>query len=206
MAARQTASGQRLFRPSRHGYDRSDVDAYLAEQQARLETLRRQVATPDAAVRSALERAGAEVARILQQAHETAEQIVAQAQREAAQHRDAAARHVAELSAAAQRRVHELDIDADRIWAERKRLIADARDLAKRLSAVAELATGRFPEDSAAPAATGVAAAALATTGETGGTGLVVERAAGPSDHGLPSRGYDPRTAEDGFELDGTHA
>ena len=149
MSEELTRSGEGLFRPSRRGYDRADVDEYVAQLRIQINELQARVSSPDMAVRDALERVGGEVAGILQQAHDAADQIVAQAQREASDHRASAERHAAQITAAAEKRVRELDSDADRIWAERQRLIGDARDLAHRLQAVADLAAERFPEDAA---------------------------------------------------------
>jgi hypothetical protein len=58
------------------GYDRVAVDAYVRKTSqlvAELQATR----SPDAAIRRALERVGAEVSSILQRAHETAEEITA---------------------------------------------------------------------------------------------------------------------------------
>lgn len=168
MSEELTRSGEGLFRPSRRGYDRADVDEYVAQMRAQINELQAQVSSPDVAVRNALERVGGEVAAILQQAHDTADEIVAQGEREASEHRTAAERHAAQITAAAEKRVRELDSDADRIWAERQRLIADAGDLAHRLQAVADLAAERFPEDAAAGDA------------PTDGLGLVEDRGSEP--------------------------
>ncbi len=98
-------------------------------------------------MRSALERVGAEVGDLLKQAHDTADEIVAAGQREADDHREQAARHAAHVTAVAEQRVHELDLDTDRIWGERERMVADARDLARQLNRLADLAAERFPQD-----------------------------------------------------------
>ncbi len=136
-----------LFKPSRRGYDRAEVDAYVEQLQRQIRDLQAQQQSPDAAVRSALERVGGEVTDILKQAHETADEIVAAGQREADDHRQEAARHVAHVTAVAEQRVHELDLDTDRIWGERERMVADARDLARQLNQLADLAAERFPHD-----------------------------------------------------------
>jgi DivIVA domain-containing protein len=147
MSEELTRSGEGIFKPSRRGYDRAEVDAYVAQLRRGIQDLQAQVSSPDVAVRSALERVGGEVARVLQQAHDTAGEIVAEAEADAAAHRAAAAKHAAEVTAAAEQRVHELDLDTDRIWSERERIMADARDLSRQLHAVADLAAERFPED-----------------------------------------------------------
>lgn len=147
MSEELTRSGEGLFKPSRRGYDRDEVDAYVAQLHRQIHDLQAQVSSPDAAVRHALERVGGEVTSILQRAHDTATEIVDEAEREGEDHRRAAERHAAEVTAMAEQRVHELDLDTDRIWAERERIVADARDLARQLEAVADLAAERFPQD-----------------------------------------------------------
>jgi DivIVA domain-containing protein len=169
MSEELTRSGEGIFKPSRRGYDREEVDAYIAQLHRQIHDLQAQVSSPDAAVRSALERVGGEVAGVLQQAHDTAREIVAEAEAEAEAHRAAAEKHAGEVTAAAEkhagevtaaadkhagevtaaaeRRVHELDLDTDRIWSERERIMMDARDLSRQLEAVADLAAERFPED-----------------------------------------------------------
>jgi DivIVA domain-containing protein len=147
MSEELTRSGEGIFKPSRRGYDRVEVDAYVAQLHRQIHDLQAQASSPDVAVRSALERVGGEVAGILQQAHDTADDIVAEAEADAAAHRAAASKQAAEVTAAAEQRVHELDLDTDRIWSERERIMADARDLSRQLQAVADLAAERFPED-----------------------------------------------------------
>jgi hypothetical protein len=51
------------------------------------------------------------------------------------------------VTSIADRRVRELDEDTDRIWSERERIVADARDLARQLTELADLAAQRFPSD-----------------------------------------------------------
>lgn len=147
MSEELTRSGEAIFQVSRRGYERDEVDRYVAQLHRQIHDLQSQLSSPDAAVRSALERVGDEVTGILQRAHDTAGEIVAQAEREADEHRAAAERHAAEVTAIAEQRVHELDLDTDRIWAERERIVADARDLSRQLQAVADLAAERFPQD-----------------------------------------------------------
>lgn len=132
----------------RRGYEPAAVDSYVARLRRQLEELRERSST-DGAVRHALERVGEEVAGILQRAHETSDEIVATGQREADQYRAETERHTAAVVAAAEQRLQELDRDTDRIWAERERIVADARDLAGRLLELADLAAARFPSDSA---------------------------------------------------------
>lgn len=147
MSEELTRSGEGIFKPSRRGYDRVEVDAYVALLHRQIHDLQAQLSSPDVAVRSALERLGGEVSGLLQQAHDTADEIVAEAEAAAAAHRASAAKQAAEVTAAAEQRVRELDLDTDRIWSERERIVSDARDLSRQLDALADLAAKRFPED-----------------------------------------------------------
>jgi DivIVA domain-containing protein len=142
-------SGEELFKPSRRGYDREEVDAYVGQLQRQIRELQsRPAPTPGAAVQDALERVGEEVSGVLKQAHHSAEELIRIAQREAKEHRDEAAREAAHVTSVAEQRLHELDLDTDRIWGERERIVADARDLARQLNQLADLAAERFPQDS----------------------------------------------------------
>jgi cell division septum initiation protein DivIVA len=126
------------------GYDRLAVDAYVRKTSqlvAELQATR----SPEAAVRRALERVGEEISGILQRAHETASQITAQSRSDAEDRLDGARQEVVRLTADAERRVKELDAETDRIWAERHRIVEDARELARQLLALAESAAERFP-------------------------------------------------------------
>ena len=49
------------------------------------------------------------------------------ARREADEHREEAARDAAHVTAIAEQRLHELDLDTDRIWGERERIVANVR-------------------------------------------------------------------------------
>jgi cell division septum initiation protein DivIVA len=126
------------------GYDRPAVDAYVQQTRQLLAELQA-TRSPEAAVRRALERVGEQIAGILQRAHETAEEITAQSRREAEDRLEKARIEAAEIVAGAQRRVTDLDNETDRIWAERHRIIDDARELAQQLIALAEPAAERFP-------------------------------------------------------------
>ena len=126
------------------GYDRLAVDAYVkrtSQLVAELQATR----TPEAAVRRALERVGEEVSGILQRAHDTAEQIAAQSRIDAENRLEAARVEAAEITADSHRSLKELDAETDRIWAERHRIVEDARELASQLLALAESAIQRFP-------------------------------------------------------------
>jgi len=101
--------------------------------------------TPEEAVRRALEQVGEDVTGVLQRAYETAQQIIANAEHDAAAQRSAAEQDAAASIALAEERLRELDLDTDRIWGERERILADARELAGRLTALIEGADARFP-------------------------------------------------------------
>jgi cell division initiation protein len=135
------------------GYDRIAVDAYV-QQMSQLVAELQATRSPEAAVRRALERVGGQITGILQRAHETVEQITAQSRAEAEDRLELARQEAAEITAAAEQRLKDLDIDTDRIWAERMRILEDARDLAAQLTSLANSAAGRFPSaDEAAPTA-----------------------------------------------------
>jgi cell division septum initiation protein DivIVA len=151
MSEELVRSGEGLFKPARKGYDRVEVDAYVTQLHRQIRELQQISQSPEAALSNAIERVGDEVADIIKQAHATADGIVASAQREADEHREQAARHAAHVTAVAEQRVHELDLDTDRIWAERERIVGDARDLSRQLNAVADTAAQRFPDDPATP-------------------------------------------------------
>jgi hypothetical protein len=130
------------------GYDRIAVDAYVKKTSqlvAELQATR----SPEAAVRRALSRVGEEVSGILQRAHETAAQITAQSRSEAEDRLEAARREAVEIVQGAADHVRELDLETDRIWEERLRIVEDARELARQLLTLADSAAQRFPaEDS----------------------------------------------------------
>jgi DivIVA domain-containing protein len=132
------------FPTTMRGYDRHAVDDYV-DQVSRLVAELHATRSPEAAVRRALERVGDQISGILQRAHETAEQITAQSRIEAEDRLEQARREAATMVDAAAQRVRELDADADRIWAERQRIIADAEDLSGQLRAVTREAAERFP-------------------------------------------------------------
>jgi DivIVA domain-containing protein len=141
------------FPTSMRGYDRHAVDDYV-EQVSRLVAQLHATRSPEAAVRRALKRVGEQISGILQRAHETSESITAQSRSEAEDRLEQARREGAAIVEAAERRVRELDADTDRIWSERRQVVADAEDLAERLRAVVAEAAERFPpEDGRASAA-----------------------------------------------------
>jgi uncharacterized protein YoxC len=134
------------------GYDRIAVDAYVhraLELMADLQASR----SPDAAVRRALEHVGEEVSAILQRAHDTAAQMTEQSRVQAEERLDKARHEADEITARARSQVNELGADTERIWAERRRIVDDARELAQELLALADAAERLPPaaEDLADP-------------------------------------------------------
>jgi DivIVA domain-containing protein len=154
------------FPSAMRGYDRHAVDDYV-EQVSRLVDELHATRSPEAAVRRALERVGDQISGILQRAHETAEQITSQSRAEAEDRLEHSRREGASIIDAAEQRVRELDADADRIWAERQRIVADAEDLSGRLLAVARDAAERFPAEETRAAAETEAAETEAAETET---------------------------------------
>src|SRR5690349_8629233 len=108
------------------GYDRIAVDAYV-RQTSQLVAELQAARSPEAAVRRALERVGEQISGILQRAHDTAEQITVQSRREAEDRLEVARQEGLAITASAEQRVKDLDADTDRIWAERHRIVDDAR-------------------------------------------------------------------------------
>jgi cell division septum initiation protein DivIVA len=132
------------FPAALRGYDRLAVDAYV-QRASQLVAELQATRSPEAAVRRALERVGEQISGILQRAHETAEEITAQSRREAEDRLEKSRVEAREIEAAALQRVRDLDVDTDRIWAERGRIVDDARELAQQLIGLAETAAERFP-------------------------------------------------------------
>jgi cell division septum initiation protein DivIVA len=145
------------------GYDRIAVDAYVKKTSqlvAELQATR----SPEAAVRRALDRVGGEVSGILQRAHETASEITAQSRSEAEDRLESARQEAERIVAAARTEVQELDAETDRVWAERQRIVEDARDLARQLLGLADSAAERFPADDDGPAGSEATTSSGATT------------------------------------------
>jgi cell division septum initiation protein DivIVA len=126
------------------GYDRIAVDAYVARTSQLIAELHA-TASPEGAIRRALERVGEEVSGVLQHAHQTASEVTTQSRAEAEDRLQKARAEAAQITADAREKLRTLDEDADRIWAERDRIIGDARDLARQLVELADAAGERFP-------------------------------------------------------------
>jgi hypothetical protein len=126
------------------GYDRIAVDAYVKETSQLVAELQA-THSPEAAIRRALERVGEQISGILQRAHDTAEEITTQSRAEAEDRLELSRQEAAQIAAAGEERLKDLDADTDRIWAERARIVEDARELARQLLRLADTAAERFP-------------------------------------------------------------
>jgi DivIVA domain-containing protein len=107
------------FPASVRGYDRRAVDAYMKRVNRAIAELKVS-ASPQAAVRHALEQAGQQVHGLLQSARETAEEITASARHESEESMARAKAEAAEL-------VVNASTEADRISAEAGELIAKVK-------------------------------------------------------------------------------
>jgi hypothetical protein len=126
------------------GYDRIAVDAYV-RQTSQLVAELQATRSPEAAIRRALERVGEQISGILQRAHDTAEQITTQSRREAEDRLEVGRREAARITADAEQRLKDLDAETDRIWAERRQIVEDTRELATQLLGLTDSAADRFP-------------------------------------------------------------
>jgi hypothetical protein len=126
------------------GYDRIAVDAYV-RQTSQLVAELQASRSPEAAIRRALERVGEQISGILQRAHDTAEEITAQSRSEADRRIEGARRDAIQVMADARRSVKDLDVETDRIWAERQRLLDDVREIVNQLTRLTDSAGERFP-------------------------------------------------------------
>jgi len=130
------------------GYDRVAVDDYVQRTNEVLTELR-STRSPDAAIRRALERVGEQIAGILQRAHDTAAEITASSRREAEDRLIDARREAEEIVVAARARLEEIDVETDRVWAERERIVEEIRGLAQELLGLSDGAAS--PGDAAEP-------------------------------------------------------
>jgi DivIVA protein len=126
------------------GYDRIAVDAYV-KQTSQLVAELQATRSPEAAIRRALARVGEQISGILQRAHDTAGQITTQSRSEAEDRFEEARREAARITAAAEQRLKDLDAETDRIWAERRQIVEDTRELATQLLGLTDSAAERFP-------------------------------------------------------------
>jgi len=178
------------------GYDRIAVDAYV-KQTSQLVAELQATRSPEAAIRRALERVGEQISGILQRAHDTAEQITTQSRSEAEDRLEEARREAARITAAAEQRLKELDAETDRIWAERRQIVEDTRELATQLLGLTETAAERFP------AADDTGAVAAAQSEEVADEQPPADEAAPAVEHGLEDDERAESAHERAFDEDG---
>lgn len=128
------------------GYDRHQVDAFVARTAERLDAALA-AGTPDGAVRQALDRLGDETSAVLQRAHQIAEEVTARSRAEADDRRSQAEQEAAAIHQAAEARVADLDAELEMLWQERQRLINDIDRISEQLRALVTDADARFPEE-----------------------------------------------------------
>lgn len=149
------------------GYDRSAVDRYVAEVNQAIAELEIS-ASPQAAIRHALEQVSDETSGLLQRAHETADEITTQsraqaddrlqrAQNEADEVRDTANREAADtraklkqdlekMQAEGQARIDALRRSEEAIAEQRRQLIGEVLGISERLGDLAREEAQRFLE------------------------------------------------------------
>ncbi len=130
----------------RRGYEKDAVDAYVR----RVNQIVRELAaqrSPREAIRQALDRVGEETSDILRRAHETADEVTQRSRSEAEDRLQSARDEAAALLAAAKDKIARLDNDADLVWQERARILADVRRLAESLDGIAREADERLPPE-----------------------------------------------------------
>src|SRR5947209_14306912 len=125
------------------GYDRGAVDERIDGLNRLIEELRT-ARSPQAAVRSALDRVGEETSAILQRAHETADEITAAARADARRRVETAQRDADSLRHEAEREARALASDSDNVWRERTGLLHDMRKLAEDVLGIADAADERI--------------------------------------------------------------
>ena len=144
------------FPVAMRGYEREAVDAYVNRVNRLLAELQIS-ASPESAIRNALDEVSQETRGILEQAHEAAEGItrrsrsqaddrLQRAEREGEEVRASADAYAREIRETAEKHLHTLAEDADRIWKEREALISDLRERAQQIEQTAVSAQERYPE------------------------------------------------------------
>jgi DivIVA protein len=148
------------FPIARHGYDCTAVDGHIAELEAELLGLDRELAelrarTPsEGEVVAEIERVGEQTSAILIAAHDQAQETSRSAQAQADRCMADAAANAVAITSEAKRQVRELESEKQSIECERRRLLEDIRGVAAALSSLADGASERFaphPEDGASP-------------------------------------------------------
>ena len=127
------------------GYDRADVDAYVARVSqlvAELEAtqLRENV------VQRALDEVGEQTSGVLQRAHETAEEITRTARSQAEGHLQRAEAEAEQIRADADEYARQVETDLRRLREDRLRMIEEIRRFADEVLGVADDALERLPE------------------------------------------------------------
>src|SRR5947209_1488354 len=130
------------------GYDRTAVDEHIDNLNRVIEE-RRTARSPQAAVRSALDRVGEETSAILQRAHETADEITNAARADARRRVETAQRDADSLRQEAERQARALASDSDNVWRERTGLLHDMRKLAEDVLGIADAADERISKSPA---------------------------------------------------------
>lgn len=148
MAGPSTGAGHLLgegaFPMVLRGYDRAEVDAYVAGLRARIEELEA-TRSPQGVLRRAMEEVGERTGEILQRAQQSADDIAERARSEAEAQRVNARREAEATVRRAHERARELDSEIDVLWQERQRLLDDTRQIGAQLTQMAAAATERFP-------------------------------------------------------------
>jgi DivIVA domain-containing protein len=190
------------FPTSFRGYDQGAVDAYVRQVARTIDQLEA-MRTPQEAVRRALDRVGEQTSAILREAEETAERMTAKSRTEADDRVQRAEREADAITSQARSRLRELDVDIDRIWLERQRLIEDTRKLADTLLEIADDAEERFPAEDEAGARPGPGGPAGTPRFPSRDTPAAPPPAGDDEPHASPSSGagvsvsrsaaYDPR-------------
>jgi DivIVA domain-containing protein len=134
------------FRSAWRGYDRGDVDDYVAELEGELAELRARSGS-EPSVAEEIQRIGEEATAILRVAHEQADAATGRARAQAESCIAEAQANAEAITEAAQEHLRQLDKDTDAVWCERARLIDDTRGLADRLLSIADDAAERFPPE-----------------------------------------------------------
>jgi cell division initiation protein len=127
------------------GYDRAEVDAYVARV-IQLVTELEATQSRESVIQRALDEVGEQTAGILQRANETAEEITARSRAQAEGRIQRAEREAGEIRQEAQRFAQEVAADTARLREERLRLIEEIRRFADEVLGVADDALERLPE------------------------------------------------------------
>lgn len=150
------------------GYDRSAVDAYVADV-AQLVAELEATQLPETVVQRALDEVGGETSAILKRAHEAGEDITARSRAQAESRLERAEHEAEQTRKEATDQVRRLEEDIGSIWQERQRLIEDIRTLADDVLALADDAMDRVPPPGDGREERAAAAAAAQRAGDDEG-------------------------------------